>query len=76
MYCADGTLRPDKWMNQRNTRAMACMCAGYAWEGVMTGAMHRRGSLRCWYRADGSKREHGDKDYFVDPMWLEEMNYG
>lgn len=55
---------------------MGCMCAGYAWEGMMTGAMHRRGSLRCWYRANGEKREHGDKDYFIDPMWIEEMNYG
>jgi hypothetical protein len=52
------------------------MCTGYAWAGNMTSAMHRKGSLRCWYRADGTKREDGDKDYFIDPAWLEEMNYG
>jgi hypothetical protein len=46
-------------------RALGCMCSGYAWEGNMTGAMHRRGSLRCWYRSDGSRREYGDKDYYM-----------
>jgi hypothetical protein len=58
--------RVDGWMMRRSTRAMACMCPAYAWEGRMTGAMHRRGSLQCWYRADGSKREHGDVDYFME----------
>ena len=63
--CGARDWRPDAWMNKRNTRAMGCMCPGYAWAGNMSGAMHRRGSLRCYYRADGSAREWGDADYFM-----------
>lgn len=68
--CGARDWRPDPWMNRRNTRAMGCMCSGYAWAGMMTGAMHRRGSLRCYYRANGEPREYGDADYFID------TNYG
>lgn len=59
--------RVDGWMNRRDTRAMGCMCSGYAWGGNMSGAMHRRGSLKCWFRADGTPREYGDADYYIDP---------
>lgn len=48
-------------------RTLGCMCSGYSWAGNMTGAMHRRGSLRCWYRADGTQRAYGDDDFFIDP---------
>lgn len=68
--CGRRNFRVDAWMNKRNTRAMACMCSGYAWAGNMTGAMHRKGSKQCWYRADGSRREYGDADYFK-PDFLE-----
>ncbi len=66
----------DRWMQQRTkkNRAMGCMCSGYSWAGNMTGAMHRKGSLRCWYRADGEQRQYGDDDYFVDPD-VERMDY-
>ena len=65
-WCGARDWRPDPWMNKRNTRAMGCMCSGYAWGGMMTGAMHRRGALRCWFRANGERREYGDADYFMD----------
>jgi len=42
----------DKWMQRRDTRAMGCACLGYNWGGIF----HRRGSLHCWYHADGSVR--------------------
>lgn len=58
-------------MNKRNTRLMGCMCPGYDWEGNMSGAMHRKGSLRCYYRADGTSREFGDADYYMDPDWVD-----
>jgi hypothetical protein len=69
----DGVRQPvfrvDGWMNRRTSmnRAMGCMCSGYRWPGNMTGAMHRRGSLRCWYRSNGDQRAFGDFDYYVDP---------
>jgi len=52
-YCSGRVFIVDPWMMKRDTRAMGCMCAGYAWGGVMSGAMHRRGSLHCWYTNDG-----------------------
>lgn len=66
----------DKWMQQRTkkNRAMGCMCIGYKWEGNMTGAMHRRGSKQCWFRANGEPRAYGDEDYFMDPD-IERMDY-
>lgn len=69
--CGRRSFRIDGWMMRRNTRAMGCMCAGYAWAGMMTGAMHRKGSKQCWYRADGSQREWGDTDYFMPARELE-----
>lgn len=56
--------RVDRWMQERNTRLLGCTCAGYAWAGYMSGAMHRRGSLKCWYRADGTQRVPEDEDYY------------
>ena len=54
--CGKRDFRVDKWMMKRNTRAMACTCAGYWF-------WHRRGSLYCWHRADGSSRYPGDPDF-------------
>jgi hypothetical protein len=68
--CGRRDFRPDAWMNKRNTRAMGCMCSGYAWAGNMSGALHRKGSKQCWYRADGTRREYGDADYYK-PEFLE-----
>lgn len=61
--------RVDGWMNRRTAqnRAMGCMCSGYGWEGNMTGAMHRRGSKRCWYRSNGEQRSFGDADFYMEP---------
>jgi hypothetical protein len=64
-------------MNKRNTRAMGCMCSGYSWAGNMSGAMHRKGSLRCWFRSDGTQRNYGDEDFFIDPdQQLMEYEHG
>lgn len=52
----------DPYMTKRDTRKQGCTCAGYAWGGVMSGAMHRRGSLRCWYSVDGSLRMPSDEE--------------
>lgn len=59
--CGSRDYVADKWMNERNTsprgtRAMGCTCAGYWFT-------HRRGSLFCWYRSDGSDRLPGDPDF-------------
>jgi hypothetical protein len=54
--CGSSSFRIDAWMTKRNTRAMGCTCAGYHF-------MHRRGSLFCWHRADGSDRYPGDPDF-------------
>jgi hypothetical protein len=70
--CGAKDWRVDWWMMRRNTRLMGCTCAGYVWAGNMSGAMHRRGSLRCYYRSDGSSREYGDSDYYIDPDWENE----
>ncbi|WP_232446720.1 hypothetical protein [Burkholderia ubonensis] len=43
-------------MNRRNTTRVRCDCAGYWFP-------HRRGSLYCWHRADGSNRYPGDADF-------------
>ncbi|WP_254603692.1 hypothetical protein [Burkholderia lata] len=43
-------------MNRRNTTRMRCDCAGYWFP-------HRRSSLYCWHRADGSTRYPGDPDF-------------
>ncbi len=62
--CGKRDFRIDPWMQKRNTRAMACCCAGYWFR-------HRRGSLYCWHRMDGSVRSLGDPD-FADRNWQPE----
>lgn len=54
--CARRDYRVDKWMNRRNTTLACCSCAGYWFP-------HRRGSLFCWHRADGTNRYPGDPDF-------------
>lgn len=54
--CGHRTYRVDRWMNRRNTTRMACICTGYWFP-------HRRGSLYCWHRADGTNRYPGDPDF-------------
>jgi hypothetical protein len=61
--CGNTKFTVDVWMNSRDTRAMGCMCAGYPWAGLMSGAMHRKGSKYCWYRKDGTQRMPGDEDF-------------
>lgn len=47
----------DRWMNKRDTRKAACMeCGGYWFP-------HRKGSLFCHFRKDGSPRIIGDNDF-------------
>ncbi|MBR8027804.1 hypothetical protein KDX27_22630 [Burkholderia cenocepacia] len=54
--CGKRLYRVDRWMNQRDTRKMRCDCSGYWFP-------HRRGSLFCWLRSDGSERYPGDPDF-------------
>lgn len=58
--CGGRRYTVDPWMMRRNTRLTGCLCAGYNFGG----AYHRRGSLKCWYRADGTAREPGDPDFY------------
>jgi len=51
-----GTLRADKWMNNRWRKQKNCGCAGYRF-------VHRMGSKYCHYRADGSIRKFDDFDF-------------
>lgn len=50
--CGEQKLRPDKWMNERDTKAMKCGCDGYDFQH------HRMGSLKCKFTASGEYR-HG-----------------
>ena len=45
-------------MNNRKTglNGMGCNCSGYWF-------MHRKGSMFCWYRKDGTMRVPGDEDF-------------
>lgn len=56
--CGARDWRADKWMNNRPTGrdGARCDCSGYWFP-------HRRGSLYCWYRADGTDRLPGDEDF-------------
>jgi hypothetical protein len=49
----------DPFMMKRDTGAMGCNCMGYNWGGIM----HRRGSLHCWYNANGVMREVSEEEY-------------
>lgn len=53
------TLRLDKWMNERDNRALKCECDGY----LTPHFPHRRGSKYCHFRKDGTRREFGDPDW-------------
>lgn len=55
-HCGESDFRLDKWMLKRDTKKMGCGCSGYPF-------FHRKGSLFCWYRADGSGRYPGDPDF-------------
>lgn len=70
--CGGTRFRVDVDRQARKSRVQGCTCTGYKWEGVMSGAMHRRGSRFCWYRADGTQRDPGDAD-FEDPDYVEEV---
>lgn len=54
--CGKRNYRVDRWMNRRDTGKTRCDCSGYWFP-------HRRGSLFCWNRADGSGRYPGDADF-------------
>jgi hypothetical protein len=58
--CGARSWRADRWMNRRKTglgiSGMGCDCGGYWFR-------HRKGSLYCWRRADGSERYPGDDDF-------------
>lgn len=58
--CGAKSWRADGWMNRRRTSpyrgGMGCNCTGYWFP-------HRRGSLYCWYRPDGTDRLPGDPDF-------------
>ncbi len=56
--CACGVRdwRVDPWMMGRNTRAGSCYCPAYHFP-------HRKGSLFCWFRSDGSDRFPEDADF-------------
>lgn len=79
MSCGKKSYRIDKWMQNRNTKKMACTCAGYVpftrnpkttvWE------LHRKGSPYCHYRADGTERMPGDAD-FKDALLEREQQQG
>lgn len=60
--CKSDVFRVDKWMMGRDTHAAGCMCAGYP-EMTAKNAPHRKGSLYCWYRKDGTQRYEGDSDF-------------
>lgn len=49
--CGEQKLSPDKWMNERDTKAMACHCDGYPFK------LHRRGSLKCKFTKAGEYRD-------------------
>lgn len=47
---------------------MGCNCTGYPF-------FHRKGSLFCWFRADGTDRYPGDPDFcdrYADSYYAEE----
>lgn len=60
--CGAQQYRLDNWMNSRDTRKMACSCAGYV-HMTRREWPHRIGSPYCWYRNDGTQRMPGDADF-------------
>lgn len=51
-----GTLRPDRWMNNRWKFQSNCTCSGYWF-------IHRKGSRFCHFRANGEERQLTDPDF-------------
>lgn len=56
--CGSRKWRIDKWMMRRDTgvKGQGCTCGGYWFT-------HRRGSLFCYFGADGWPRGPGDEDF-------------
>lgn len=65
--CGRRDYRADRYMNTRRT--VVCECAGYWFK-------HRRGSLFCWHRADGTDRLPGDQDFNDRNHTLEGIDHG
>lgn len=63
--CGARDWRYDKWMNNRDTGAMACFCKGYPFP-------HRRSSIYCHHRKDGSDRLPGHPDFWDRGMTQEQ----
>ncbi|MCM2537690.1 hypothetical protein NDN94_07595 [Burkholderia glumae] len=63
--CGARDWRYDKWMNNRDTGAMACCCKGYPFP-------HRRSSIYCHHRKDGSDRLPGHPDFWDHGMTQEQ----
>jgi hypothetical protein len=59
--CKKKNYRIDRWMTNRDTTAARCDCAAYHFP-------HRRGSLYCWHRKDGSDRLPGHVDFWTRDM--------
>lgn len=51
-----GKLRSDKWMNERNTKAMRCNCDGMNFGYHRIGSRNPSSDRQCHYNPDGSSR--------------------
>lgn len=65
--CGSTDLRPDKWMNERNTKAMTCTCDGH---GPGYHHPHRRGSVWCYYQPSGEWKT--DEQFAAEQALLRE----
>jgi hypothetical protein len=63
--CGRRDFRVDRYMQTRDTKTNACFCEGYPFK-------HRRSSLYCWFRRDGTGRYPGDPDFWDRNMSQEE----
>ncbi len=61
-HCGAKDFRVDAWMNARDTKTVACNCAGYV-HMTRREWPHRIGSPYCWYRKDGTQRMECDADF-------------
>lgn len=69
--CGRRNYHVDRWMNARDTACTVCTCGG---SGAYVNARgvawpHRRGSLFCHWRPDGSGRYPGDPDFQHPEMY-------
>lgn len=71
--CGKPELRPDKWMNNRNTKAMTCYCDGH---GPGYHYPHRRGSVWCNRQSSGEWKTY--EQFVAEASLLEpqERMYG